>query len=73
MRTTITIPDDLARDARELARGRSLSNFTRQALQDAVERLKAEELARELEEGYRSEAQDPSLDPAWAAVEVEDL
>lgn len=73
MRTTITIPDDLAQDARELAEGRSLSQFTRQALRDAVERLKAERLAQDMEEGYRSEAQDPSLEPEWIAVEVDDL
>ncbi|MFW6012516.1 MAG: hypothetical protein ACOC92_02275 [bacterium] len=73
MRTTITIPDDLAREARELADGRSLSQFARDAVHDAVKRLKAERLARELDEGYRAEAQDPSLDPAWTAIESEEL
>lgn len=73
MRTTITIPDDLAREARELAGGRSLSQLARDALREAVERLKAERLARELDEGYRAEARDPSLDPAWTAVDSEEL
>lgn len=73
MRTTITIPDDLAREARDLADGRSLSHLARDALREAVDRLKAERLARELDEGYRSEAQNPSLDPAWTAVESEEL
>lgn len=73
MRTTITIPDDLAREAQELARGRPLSEFARKAMQERVERLKAEQLARALDEGYRAEAGNPSLDPEWAAVEAEGL
>lgn len=73
MRTTITLPDDLARDAKELASDRSLSEFIRQALKERVEKLQRERLARELEEGYGAEAEEPSLDPEWAAVEVEDL
>jgi len=34
-----------------------------------VERLKRERLAREMEEGYRAEAESPSLDPIWYAVD----
>lgn len=73
MRTTITIPDDLAREARELADDRPLSEFTRDAVRERVERLQKERLARELEEGYRAEAQQLSLDPEWKDVEVEGL
>lgn len=73
MRTTITIPDDLAREAQELSAGRPLSEFTRKALRERVERLQSEKLARELEEGYRAEAKEVSLDPEWRDVEVEGL
>ena len=73
MRTTVTLPDDLAREVGELAEGRSLSELIREALRDRVERLKRDRLAYELEEGYRAEAEEPSLDPAWSAVETEGL
>jgi metal-responsive CopG/Arc/MetJ family transcriptional regulator len=71
MRTTITLPDDLVEQARELGGARSLSEFAREALRERVERLRSERLAREMEEGYRTEAEDPSLDPEWAAIETE--
>lgn len=35
--------------------------------------LKNQRLAKELFEGYRAEAQEPSLDPEWSVVEVEGL
>lgn len=73
MRTTITLPDDLAEDARALAQERSLSEFTRQALREHVERLKRQRLTEEMEEGYRAEAEEPSLEPGWSVVEVEGL
>jgi metal-responsive CopG/Arc/MetJ family transcriptional regulator len=73
MRTTVTIPDDLAREAQELTEGRSLSEFTRRALRERVERLKAERLACQLEEGYRGEAESTSLDPEWSDLEAEGL
>jgi len=38
-----------------------------------VERLQKEKLARELEEGYRAEAKELSLDPEWQDVEVDGL
>ncbi len=69
MRTTVTIPDDLARDARELAQGGPLSELIQTALQDRVEGLRTARLAQALEEGYRSEAENPSLDPAWNEAE----
>jgi len=70
MRTTVSIPDDLAEEVQEMARGRSMSDFTREALRERVDRLKREQLARELDEAYRSEAEDPSLDPDWSAIET---
>jgi predicted transcriptional regulator len=73
MRTTVTLPDDLAREVQELAEGRSLSEFAREALRERVDRLKRNRLARELEEGYRAEAEEPSFDPEWSNVETEDL
>ena len=73
MRATVTLPDDLAREAKELASGSSLSELIRRALRERVERLKAERLAGELEEGYRAEAEEPSLDPGWSAIESEGL
>ena len=73
MRTTITIPDSLAQEAQELTGGRALSEFVREALRDRVARLKREELARKMEEGYLAEAEELSLDPEWRAIEVEGL
>lgn len=73
MRATVTIPDDLAREAKELASGTSLSELIRRALRERVERLKAERLAQELEEGYRGEAEEPSIDLDWSAFETEGL
>ena len=73
MRTTISIPDDLYSEARELAGGRPFSDFASEAIQERVLRLKRDKLAREMEEGYRAEAASPSLDPEWAGIEVEGL
>ena len=73
MRTTITLPDELVEEARELGGGGSLSEFAREALRERVERLKRERLAREMAQGYRAEAEDPSLDPEWTTVETERL
>lgn len=73
MRTTISIADDLYSEARELAGNRSFSDFASEAIQERVLRMKRHQLAREMEEGYRSEAVSPSLDPEWAGFEVEGL
>lgn len=73
MRTTISIANDLYSEARELAGERSFSDFANEAIQERVLRLKKQKLAREMEEGYRSEAAVPSLDPEWASFEVEGL
>ena len=71
MRTTVTLPDDLLLEARPFVEGRSLSQFIREAIRGHVERLRHEKLARDMSEGYRHEAESPSLDPAWDAVETE--
>ncbi|HEY3568180.1 MAG TPA: hypothetical protein VGP73_09630 [Thermoanaerobaculia bacterium] len=73
MRTTIAIADDLYAEARELADGRSFNEFASEAIQERVLLLKRKKLAREMEEGYRSEAASSSLDPEWASCEVEGL
>lgn len=73
MRTTVTIPDDLAQEARKLVPDRPLSQIIRRSLREWVERLESERLARELEEGYRAEARDPSLEPEWSTTETEGL
>jgi predicted CopG family antitoxin len=73
MRTTISIANDLYSEARELAGERSFSDFANEAIQECVLRLKKQKLAREMEEGYRSEAAASSLDPEWASFEVEGL
>jgi len=71
MRTTVTIPDDLASAAQELSQGRPLSELIRRALRELIARLEREKLARELEEGYRSEAEELSLDAEWSEIETE--
>jgi predicted CopG family antitoxin len=73
MRTTISIPDDIYSEAKNLAGEHSFSDFASEAIRDRILRLRRERLAREMEEGYRSEAESPSLDPEWASFEVEGL
>ena len=73
MRATISIPDRLFSEAKELAGARAFSDFASEAIQQRVSQLKRERLAREMEEGYRMEAESPSLEPEWANVEVEGL
>src|SRR3954468_2176060 len=73
MRTTISLPDEIYSEAKDLAGERSFSEFASDAIQERILWLKRERLAREMEEGYRSEAASPSLDPEWAGFEVEEL
>ena len=73
MRTTISIPDDVYSEAKEVMGSRPFSDFASEAIQTRVLQLKRDRLAQEMEEGYRAEAEDPSLDPEWAAVETEGL
>ena len=44
-----------------------------EAIRNRVDQLKRERLAGEMAEGYRAEAQRPSLDAEWAGVETEGL
>jgi predicted CopG family antitoxin len=71
MRTTIAIPDDLYREVQPFVEGRSFSQFVREALRSHLERLADEALARAMGEGYRAEADSPSLDADWAEIETD--
>lgn len=72
MRTTISLPDDLAEAVRRvLAEDRSFSDFARESIALRLEQIEREAIARQMKEGYLAEGEDPSLDPAWADVEVE--
>lgn len=73
MRTTISLPDTLYSEARELAGARPFSEFASEAIEAHVVELRRMRLARDMEEGYRAEAESPSLDPEWSGVEVEGL
>jgi predicted CopG family antitoxin len=73
MRTTISIPDDIYAAAKEVLGSRSFSELAADAIRNQVEQLKRERLAREMAEGYRTEAQHPSLDAEWLVVETEGL
>jgi Arc/MetJ family transcription regulator len=73
MRTTISIPEDLATEARRASQNGSLSAFVRDAIAERLERIERERLALAMEEGYRREAEDPSPDPEWEAIEVDGL
>jgi metal-responsive CopG/Arc/MetJ family transcriptional regulator len=71
MRTTVTIPSDLYRELQPFFAGRSFSQFVREAIRGHLERLKEQALAREMAEGYRAEAESPSLDAGWAEIETD--
>jgi predicted CopG family antitoxin len=73
MRTTISIADDLYVEVKELAEGRSFSDFASEAIQERVLSLKRRRLAQEMEDGYRAEAAASSLDSEWSSFEVEGL
>lgn len=73
MRTTISVSDRLYADVRELKAGRSFSEFAGEAIRRHVDELWRARTADEMAEGYRAEAVHSSLDPAWAAIESEDL
>ena len=71
MRTTVAIPDDLYRDLQPFVESRSFSQFVREALRSHLARLEEEALARQMADGYRAEAESPSLDVEWAATETD--
>ena len=71
MRTTISIPDDVAEKLRAHVGEGSLSGFIREAVEYRLSALRREAMVREMEAGYRAEAEEPSLDPEWTEIEVE--
>ena len=73
MRTTISIPDDVYAEAKELTGPRPFSDFASEAIHARILQLRREQLALEMDEGYRAEAQAPSLEPEWSNVEVDGL
>jgi predicted CopG family antitoxin len=73
MRTTISLPDDLYSEAKRWAGERSFSDFASEAIHQRVAQLKLDRIAREMEAGYRAEADSPSLDPEWMSFETEGL
>ena len=73
MRTTISIPDPLFLSAKPYVGTQSFSHFVREAVGHYVLHLERNRLAKEMEEGYRYEAEFPSLDPIWTTVEGDGL
>lgn len=73
MRTTISIPDELFAAAKSLSGERPFSDFASEAIQERVAQLHRDRLAREMEAGYRAEAESNSLDSEWAAIETEGM
>ncbi|HSN54341.1 MAG TPA: ribbon-helix-helix domain-containing protein [Candidatus Sulfomarinibacteraceae bacterium] len=71
MRTTISIPDDIAEKLRAHVGEGSLSEFIREAVESRLDALRREAVVREMDAGYRAEAEEPSLDPEWTDIEVE--
>ena len=71
MRTTVVIPDRIVEQIRQVAGSRPLSAFVREAVQERLETLRRQELAADMEEGYRAEAETPSLPPEWTDIETE--
>ncbi len=73
MRTTVSIPEDLFLAAKPFADDRGFSHFMREALRHYVAWLERDDLVREMEEGYRAEAESPSLDPIWSTTDGDGL
>lgn len=73
MRTTISLPEDLANKARRATQNGSLSAFVRDAIAERLARMERERLALAMEQGYQQEAEDPSLDHEWEATETDGL
>jgi metal-responsive CopG/Arc/MetJ family transcriptional regulator len=73
VRTTVSLPADLFQSAKPYVGERSFSHFVREAVRHYVMQLERDRLAREMEEGYRIEAESPSLDPVWLTVDGDGL
>lgn len=53
--------------------GRGFHQLVREALRDFLDRLEARALARRMADGYRAEAESPSLHEDWSTVETDDI
>ncbi len=73
MRTTISIPENIATELRSHLGDNSLSGFIREAVVYRLDSLKREAMVRELEAGYRAESEEQSLDSEWSDIETEGL
>ncbi len=71
MRTSVFIPDPVADEVRSHLDGASFSSFVRISVEDRLRRIKRAAVLEQMAEGYRAEADNPSLAPEWAAVETE--
>ncbi len=71
MRTTISIPDDIAEKLQDHVGEGSLSGFIREAVEYRLDTLKREAMVREMDACYRAESEEPSLDPEWTDIEAE--
>jgi metal-responsive CopG/Arc/MetJ family transcriptional regulator len=71
MRTTVTLPDDLAEQVKQMLDSASLSEFIRDAVARHVEELQRKAVAEQMAEGYVAESREPSWDSDWQAIETE--
>ncbi len=70
-RTTVVIPDETLDEVRRVAGEGGVSGFVREAVLYRLDAVKRDLLVREMEAGYRAEAEAPSLDREWNAIETE--
>jgi predicted CopG family antitoxin len=73
MRTTISIPDEVYSEARQVMGARPFSEFASEAINARVQQIQRDRLAWEMAEGYRAEAEDSSLDSEWTELDTEGL
>jgi Arc/MetJ-type ribon-helix-helix transcriptional regulator len=71
MRTTISIPNDIAERLQTHIGEGSMSGFIREAVEYRLDVLSRDVMVREMEAGYRAESEEASLDPEWNDIEVE--
>lgn len=71
MQATVVLPDPLAEEAKALAGAAGLSQLIVEAVQHYVLQLQNQQLGRLMAEGYQAEAENPSLDADWTAVELD--
>lgn len=73
MQAMVVLPDRLAEEAQALVGITGLSQLIVEAVQQYVEQLQKQQLVRLMAEGYRAEAESPSLDGDWSGVELDGL